>query len=78
MALPDSAFVRVGMEVFWREGTDFIRECGPSRCRTHDAEATSVIGAGRCERSGGAGRPNVTVPVRRLLTTHAGDEVGDP
>lgn len=73
MALPDSALSEL-MEVFRTgEGTDFIRECvRVAMQELIDAEATSVIGAGRYERSEArVTERNGSRP--RLLTTHAGD-----
>jgi putative transposase len=54
------------MEVFRTgEGTDFIRECvRVAMQELIDAEATAAIGAGRYERTDGAGRPSATGRVR--------------
>ena len=73
MALSDSALSEL-MDVFRSgEGTDFIRECVRVAMQDLiDAEATSVIGAGRYERTESrTTERNGSRP--RLLTTHAGD-----
>ena len=72
MALSDSALSEL-QEVFRSgEGTDFIRGCvRVAKQELIDAEATSVIGAGRYERTESrTTERNGTRP--RLLTTHAG------
>ena len=73
MALSDSALSEL-MEVFRSgEGTDFIRECVRVAMQDLiDTEASSVIGAGRYERTETrTTERNGSRP--RLLTTHAGD-----
>ena len=73
MALPDSALSEL-MEVFRTgEGTDFIRECvRVAMQELIDAEATSVIGAGRYQRTGT--RTTERNGHRdRTLSTQAGD-----